>query len=73
MHSLARRSAAFTCLTAALLDRLTHRAHMLPINGESFRFRDAGQTLVTVCQRTCPHDPPRKKDRRSTCGGLCRQ
>lgn len=27
--------------TAALLDRLTHRAHILPMNGESFRFRES--------------------------------
>ena len=28
-------------MTAALLDRLTHNAHILNINGESFRFRQA--------------------------------
>ncbi len=28
-------------LTGALLDRLTHRVHILEANGESFRFRDA--------------------------------
>lgn len=28
-------------LTAALLDRLTHRAHILAMNGESFRFRES--------------------------------
>ena len=28
-------------LTAALLDRLTHRAHILNINGESYRFKQA--------------------------------
>ena len=28
-------------LTAALLDRLTHRAHILPMNGESYRFRES--------------------------------
>lgn len=28
-------------LTAALLDRLTHRAHILTMNGESFRFRES--------------------------------
>ncbi len=30
-------------LTAALLDRLTHRAHILLMNGDSYRFR---QTLM---------------------------
>lgn len=28
-------------MTAALLDRLTHRAHILPVNGESYRFRES--------------------------------
>lgn len=28
-------------LTAALLDRLTHRAHILVMNGESYRFRES--------------------------------
>ncbi len=28
-------------MTSALLDRLTHRAHLIPLTGESFRFREA--------------------------------
>ena len=28
-------------MTAALLDRLTHKAHILNINGESYRFKQA--------------------------------
>jgi DNA replication protein DnaC len=28
-------------LTAALLDRLTHRAHIFPMNDESYRFKDS--------------------------------
>ena len=32
-------------LTGALLDRLTHRVHILEANGESFRFRDAKRRL----------------------------
>lgn len=28
-------------LTVALLDRLTHRAHILLMNGESYRFRES--------------------------------
>ncbi|WP_273480125.1 ATP-binding protein, partial [Acetivibrio straminisolvens] len=28
-------------MTAALLDRLTHNAHILNINGESYRFKQA--------------------------------
>ncbi len=30
-------------LTAALLDRLTHRAHILEFTGESYRFRQRMQ------------------------------
>ena len=32
-------------LTGALLDRLTHRVHILEANGESFRFREAKRRL----------------------------
>ncbi len=28
-------------MTAALLDRLTHRCHIFEMNGESYRFRDS--------------------------------
>ena len=28
-------------MTAALLDRLTHNAHIININGESYRFKQA--------------------------------
>ena len=28
-------------MTAALLDRLTHRCHIFEINGESYRFRES--------------------------------
>jgi DNA replication protein DnaC len=28
-------------MTAALLDRLTHRCHILEMNGESYRFRES--------------------------------
>ena len=28
-------------MTAALLDRLTHRCHIVEMNGESFRFRES--------------------------------
>ena len=30
-------------LTAALLDRLTHRCHILECNGESYRFRQSSK------------------------------
>ncbi len=34
-------------LTAALLDRLTHRAHILEFTGESYRFRQRLQRQGT--------------------------
>ena len=30
-------------LTVALLDRLTHRVHIIEANGESYRLKDAGK------------------------------
>ena len=32
-------------LTGALLDRLTHRIHILEANGESYRLRESKQRL----------------------------
>ncbi len=32
-------------LTTALLDRLTHRSHILLLNGESYRFRESNRRL----------------------------
>ena len=34
------RSHSKTTLTAALLDRLLHHAHVVPIEGESYRLKD---------------------------------
>ena len=31
-------------MTAALLDRLTHRCHIFEMNGESYRFRESMRT-----------------------------
>jgi DNA replication protein DnaC len=31
-------------VTAALLDRFTHRCHIFEMNGESYRFRDSSKT-----------------------------
>jgi hypothetical protein len=42
-------------LTGALLDRLTHRVHILEANGESFRLRDAKQRAQRKVRK------PRKK------------
>jgi len=38
-------------LTAALLDRLTHRAHILEFLGESFRFRQRLQQAERAGQQ----------------------
>ena len=46
------------CLTAALLDRLTHRSHILEFVGESFRFRER-------MQRVQGEQSGKKKARRS--------
>ena len=34
-------------LTGALLDRLTHRVHILEMNGESYRLRQSRQAVTT--------------------------
>ncbi|MFH0764852.1 MAG: ATP-binding protein [Calditrichota bacterium] len=34
-------------MTAALLDRFTHRCHIFEMSGESFRFREATKTKVS--------------------------
>jgi DNA replication protein DnaC len=41
-------------LTGALLDRLTHRCHILEANGESYRLRHA--------KKQSRHRPPPKQD-----------
>ena len=44
-------------LTAALLDRLTHRAHILEFLGESFRFRQRLQQAERVGYQAEVADP----------------
>jgi DNA replication protein DnaC len=44
-------------LTGAMLDRLTHRIHILEANGESYRLRQAKRRLKT---RRSSHDTPEK-------------
>jgi len=39
-------------LTAALLDRLTHRVHILEANGQSYRFRDAQKRIKKSSHKT---------------------
>ena len=34
--------------TAALLDRLTHHAHILLFNGQSYRFKESGKRQVAA-------------------------
>lgn len=43
-------------LTGALLDRLTHRVHILEANGESYRLRDAKKRLKQRSPRKHPED-----------------
>jgi|APFre7841882654_1041346.scaffolds.fasta_scaffold81555_1 DNA replication protein DnaC len=50
-------------LTGALLDRLTHRVHILEMNGESYRFKDSVRRLgkpsarhQTTTKPETPHD-----------------
>uniref|UniRef100_UPI0038CD3F10 ATP-binding protein n=1 Tax=Paenactinomyces guangxiensis TaxID=1490290 RepID=UPI0038CD3F10 len=35
-------------MTAALVDRLTHRAHIFAMNGESYRFKQKYATVVIM-------------------------
>jgi DNA replication protein DnaC len=48
-------------LTGALLDRLTHRVHILEMNGESYRFRDSVRRLGKKAPRQDPTNPPTLK------------
>jgi len=50
-------------LTGALLDRLTHRCHILKANGENYRFRQArGRSYWIPCRRK-NRDNPREEDK----------
>lgn len=47
-------------LTGAILDRLTHRGHILEANGESYRLRDAKRRQKRrppENRSRCPDDP----------------
>ncbi len=41
MASVQEHDSRFIVVTGAILDRLTHRVHILEANGESYRLRDA--------------------------------
>jgi len=38
-------------MTAALADRVTHKAHIIAMNGESYRFRETLRRQEAVKQR----------------------
>jgi DNA replication protein DnaC len=44
-------------LTGAVLDRLTHRCHILEANGESYRLKDARQRRVSGKRSQRPEEP----------------
>jgi DNA replication protein DnaC len=46
-------------MTAALLDRLTHRCHVFQMNGESYRFKESVKTRATAKTRRKPKGPTR--------------
>jgi DNA replication protein DnaC len=46
-------------MTAALLDRLTHRCHIFEMNGESFRFRESMKSKRNKRATEPPSEPPR--------------
>jgi len=45
-------------MTAALLDRLTHRCHIFEMNGESYRFRESMKTKRA--KKASPAEPAKK-------------
>jgi hypothetical protein len=47
-------------LTGAVLDRLTHRCHILEMNGESYRLRDAKRRRGLA--RSEPGESPRSQE-----------
>jgi DNA replication protein DnaC len=49
-------------LTGALLDRLTHRVHILEMNGESYRFRDSLRRKERASASQRPADPTKTKN-----------
>ena len=48
-------------LTGALLDRLTHRVHILEMNGESYRFRESVRRMGKKTAHSKSPDPDRTK------------
>jgi DNA replication protein DnaC len=52
-------------LTGALLDRLTHRIHILEANDESYRLRESKQRL----KKQAPKQPKQPEEGRETTSG----
>jgi hypothetical protein len=53
-------------LTGALLDRLTHRVHILEMNGESYRFKESARRLgrkMSLPKRTEEREKPEEKEK----------
>lgn len=50
-------------LAVALLDRVTHRAHLLQMDGESYRLRSARRGRNPPAESPRPHEPPPRKER----------
>jgi len=46
-------------MTAALLDRLTHRCHVFQMNGESYRFKESVKTRRMTKARRSAKNPSR--------------
>lgn len=51
-------------MTAALLDRLTHRCHIFEMNGESFRFRESMKAKKEGTQGSSAKDGPKTNGNR---------
>jgi DNA replication protein DnaC len=49
-------------MTAALLDRLTHRCHIFEMNGESYRFRESMKAKKEPGKKELPKKEPAKKE-----------
>ena len=59
-------------MTAALLDRLTHRCHIFEMNGESYRFRESMKAKTEKAAKAKKETPPTRFNRlkESERGGL---
>jgi DNA replication protein DnaC len=51
-------------LTGALLDRLTHRVHILEANGQSYRFKESARRLGKKSKETNPEKEEQPEDKK---------